>query len=136
VPRSQAKFDAQKRRTKTKTPGVFRSISGRYEIVYKDSSGKLRSEVIGDNFEEAKAARADRVATMARGGKVVRTRDNFGDYAETWIASLSRRPRTLDAYRYALDRHILPRFKNRRVADITADDVARMVSEMRRAGYS
>ena len=49
---------------------------------------------------------------------------------------MSRRPRTLDAYRYALDRHILPRFKNRRVADITPDDVARMVSEMRRAGYS
>ena len=75
------------------------------------------------------------MATMARGGKVVRTRDNFGDYAESWIASLSRRPRTLDAYRYALDRHLLPRFKNRRVADITPDDVARMVSEMRRAGY-
>ena len=78
-----------KRRIKTKAPGVFRSISGRYEIVYKDSSGKLRSEVIGDNFEEAKAARADRVATMARGGKIIRTRDTFGDYAERWIASLA-----------------------------------------------
>ena len=45
---------APKRRTKTRAPGVFRSSSGAYEIVYRDSDGTLRSKVAGNDFEAAK----------------------------------------------------------------------------------
>jgi hypothetical protein len=31
------------RRVKTKHPGIYRSVSGNYEILYRDSDGKLRS---------------------------------------------------------------------------------------------
>ena len=121
-----------KRRTKTKTPGVFRSSSGSYEFIYRDSDGKLRSQRVDGGYEDAKAARADMVAKLHRGERVAPAKVTFGDFAEEWISSIQRRPRTIDAYRYALDRHLLPRFKHRKLASITTDDIARMVTEMQR----
>ena len=46
------------------------------------------------------------------------------------------RPRTIDKHRYNLDRHLLPRFEQRKLADITPTDVARVVADMQRAGFS
>jgi integrase len=125
-----------KRRTKTKAPGVYRSVSGRYEIAYRDSDGRLRFETVGDNFEDAKARRAEVVGKLHRGERVARARGTFGNYAEEWLAGLNRRPRTLDAHRYALDRHLFPRFARRKLGDITTDDVARLVAGMQRDGYA
>ena len=48
-----------KRRTKTKATGVYKSISGTYEIAYRDSDGKLVFRVVDGGFEDAKAARAE-----------------------------------------------------------------------------
>src|SRR5687767_12347861 len=98
------------RRVKTKFPGIYKSVSGRYEIAYRDSDGRLRFETVG-TLEEAKAARADKVTKLARGERVTRDKRMFGDWAEEWHAGLTKRPRTLAAYRYALNRHLLPRFK-------------------------
>jgi integrase len=46
------------------------------------------------------------------------------------------RPRTRDAYRWALDRHVLPRFEHRRVASLTEEDVAELLAGMRAKPYS
>lgn len=46
------------------------------------------------------------------------------------------RPRTIEKHRYNLDRHLLPRFEQRKLADITPTDVARVVADMQRAGFS
>ena len=54
----------------------------------------------------------------------------FGDFAETIFAGMNARPRTLEKHRYHLDAHLLPRFRNRKVGEITTDDVARLISEM------
>jgi hypothetical protein len=35
------------------------SLSGRYEIAYRDPDGRLRIETVADTLEEAKAARAE-----------------------------------------------------------------------------
>ena len=59
-----------------------------------------------------------------------------GEYAEAWLASLNRKPRTIEAYQYALQRHLLPRFRRRRLNEITTNEVARLVAEMQKAGYS
>ena len=128
---------AEPRRTKMKgAPGVYRSISGRYEIAFRDSDGRLRFRTIGGNLEEAKAARAEIVSKLSKGETVRPTRATFGDYAEDWITSLIRRPRTIAAYRYALDRHLLPRFKRRKLSEITTDDIASLVADMQKAGYA
>jgi integrase len=125
-----------RRRAKTRFPGVYKSVSGRYEIAYRDSDGKLRFETVGDKLEEAKNRRADIVSKLGRRERVAPTKQTFGEWAPEWLAALNKRPRTIDAHRYALDKHLLPRFKRRKLPDITTDDVARLVAEMQRDGYA
>ena len=129
----------QPRRTKVKgTTGVYRSSSGRYEFSYTDSDGRFRFETCapGTTLEQAKAERASIVSRKAKGERVAPTRMRFADWAEEWLGSLNRRERTIAAHRYALDKHLLPRFRNRLLHDITTDDVARMVAEMERKGFA
>lgn len=125
-----------KRRTRTKAPGVYKSSSGRYEIAYRDSDGKQRFQVVDGSFEDAKTARAEVLDKLRKGAAVRPSRQVFGDYADTWLAGLSKRPRTIEAYTYALNQHLRPRFKQRKLSEIAANDVARLVAEMQRAGYS
>lgn len=132
----QAQPTKAPRRVKTKHPGIYRSVSGNYEILYRDSNGDLRSKVVVGSLEEAKAARADVVSKLGRGEKVAPTRVLFAEWSEEWLVGLNKRPRTIAAHRYALDKHLLPRFKRRKLADITADDIARLVAEMQRDGYA
>jgi integrase len=120
----------RKRRQRTKAPGVYRSVSGRYEIAYRDSDGKLRFKVVDGDFEAAKTARAEIIAKLGKGGKVRPSRVTFGDFAEEVVASVNRRPRTIEHHRYNLDRHLLPRFRALKLADIGTEDVARLVAEM------
>jgi len=56
----------------------------------------------------------------------------FGELAEQWLDEQTHlRPRTRDAYRWALDRHLLPRFEHRRVASLTAEDATELIAAMR-----
>lgn len=121
-----------KRRTKTKAPGVYRSRSGRYEIAYRDSDGRLVFRVVEGGLEDAKAERADVIGKLCRGEPVRRTKATFGEFAKTVMEGLNARPRTLEKHEYHLNAHLLPRFRNRKLADITTDDVARLVAEMTR----
>jgi integrase len=127
---------APKRRTKTKHPGIYRSISGRYEIAYRDSDGRLKFQVAGDTLEEAKSARADVVSRLGRGEQLRSTKETFETFAESVVASVTKRPRTIEKHRYHLRRHLNPRFRHRRLTDIQTRDVARLVAEMQRAGYA
>ncbi len=121
-----------KRRTRTKAPGVYRSVSGSYEIAYRDSDGRHVFKVVEGGFEDAKAARADIVGKLSRGEPIRNVKATFGEFAETVYEGLTGRPQTLAVHRWALDSHLLPRFRNRKLADITTDDVARLVAEMGR----
>jgi integrase len=56
----------------------------------------------------------------------------FGEFAETWLnAQTQLRPRTRDAYRWALDQHLLPRLKHRRLSSLTEDDATALIAAMR-----
>jgi integrase len=125
-----------KRRTRTKAPGVYRSVSGRYEIAYRGSDGRLRSKAIGDSFEEAKAARAEIVSKLSRGESVRHSKQTFEAFAEDVIDALNRRPRTVESHRYHLRSHLIPRFGRRKLGDITTADLARMVADMERKEYA
>jgi integrase len=133
----QEQATSGKRRVRVKShTGIYRSVSGSYEIAYRDSDGRLRFETQpkGTSLEEAKAARANVVSKLGKGERVAPSKEKFGDWAEEWLEGLDVRPRTIEAYRYALDKHLLPRFKNRKLAEITTENVARLVTEMRRDG--
>jgi hypothetical protein len=58
------------------------------------------------------------------------------NFAAEWLDALDLRPRTIDGYRYRLERHLLPRFARRKLTDLTVDDVARLVAEMKRGAYA
>jgi integrase len=111
-------------------------VSGRYEIAFRDSDGRLRFRTVDGSFEDAKALRAELVGKVRKGARVAPSRLTFSDYADEWIAGLDLRPRTIEGYRYRLERHLRPRFGRRKLAEITTDDVARMVAELKRAGYA
>ena len=48
---------------------------------------------------------------------------------------MNGRPRTIEKHRYNLERHLLPRFRARKLAEISTDDVARLVAEMTNGVY-
>lgn len=125
-----------KRRTRTKAPGVYRSISGRYEIAYRDSDGRLKFETVADTLEEAKAARADVISRLGKGEQMRSNKQTFEDFAESIVASVTKRPRTIEKHRYHLRQHLNPRFGRRRLTDIQTRDVARLVADLQREGYS
>ena len=118
------------RRVKTKATGVYRSSSGKYEIAYRDSDGRLIFQVVEGDFATAKAARAEIVGKLSRGEAVRLTKATFGEFAETIVDGMSGRPRTIEKHRYHLNAHLLPRFRNCKLADIATDDVARLVADM------
>lgn len=126
-----------KRRTKMKgAVGVYRSISGKYEISYRDSTGRLVFEVVDCGFEEAKGLRADRVARIGRGERVVAARETFSEIAELWFAAKAPRlrPRTHRLYRDALDLVLLPRFGRMRPAQVDADAIAKLIRDLESEG--
>jgi integrase len=55
---------------------------------------------------------------------------------EAKVAAGERHPRTLEAHRYQLDRHLLPALGRRAIASLTVDDVAELLHELRREGRS
>jgi hypothetical protein len=101
-----------KRRTRTKAPGVYRSVSGRYEIAYRDSDGRLRMETVGDTLEEAKAARREVLGKLDRGEKVRRTGRLFGEYADEVVAQIRGAERTKEKHEYHLRVHLKPRLRD------------------------
>lgn len=121
-----------KRRTSTRAPGVYKSVSGSYEIQYRDSDGKSVFKVVPGGFEDAKAARAEIVGKLSRGEPLRQSKATFGEWAETVLDGMSGRPATRTKHRYNVDRHLAPRFRARKLADISTDDVARLVAEMQR----
>ncbi len=113
-------------------PGTSPAV---YEICWTEN-GRLCWRTIEGGLREARAARGDAVAKLARGERVARTKLTFAEYAETWIETQSqRRPKTVRTYRDHLRLHILPRLGRRKLASITVDDVAALLADLQRTGY-
>jgi integrase len=62
----------------------------------------------------------------------------LAEYAATWLDSIRGlvRPRTYEGYEYRLERHVLPRLGQRRLDEISVDDVLALISDLRNAGYT
>lgn len=130
------------RRTKVKNhrgiywrPGPGRSKV--YEIGYTDETGTQRWLTIEGGREDAIAKREELQTRKRKGESVVPSRRTLDDAAEAWLAAQANlRPGTLALYRSNLRTHILPRLGRKRLAAITPDDVAALIADMTRAGYS
>jgi Phage integrase, N-terminal SAM-like domain len=88
------------------------------------------------------AARGLREELLARRGRGEATsakpRLRLSDAADLWLQGpvLDLRETTQAGYRNAVERHLRPRFGNRRLDAITADDLAQLVRDMRSSGKS
>jgi integrase len=109
-------------------------IAPPYEIFYVDSTGKQRWETIDGTLEDAEAKRAELRIRRRRGERIAPTRQTFEEYARAWLARQDVRPRTHELYVWALECHLLPRFGQRPLAQITSEEVAGLIADMRKRG--
>src|SRR4051812_7226858 len=109
--------------------GIYKNpASGRYEIQYSDSSGRVRWQRVPGGLREARVAKAEVQARLGRGDLVVRADRTLEDVGEEWLAAQHHlRPRTRQLYRTSLDRHIYPRLGRRRIGDVNPDRIAALI---------
>ena len=130
--KTKATHDPTKRR-----PTSYRGITSRVKAdgsktysVYH--AGRYWPVEGGEN--EAVAKQAELRGKAARGeAPVTPTKLTFAAVAEEWLASKHRlRPYTRLNYRATLNRLLIPRFGSKKIADITAEDVAALIRALER----
>src|SRR5215207_1083312 len=122
--------------------GIYRQPNGKYAVCWRHA-GRLRFRTVGFHVAEARRERLALIAATREGKVPVSPRLRFETVAGRWlerfeakVAAGERHPRTLEAHRYQLDRHLLPPFGRRRIAALTVDDVAELLHQLRRKGCS
>ncbi len=122
------------RRRERVEKGVYRR-SGKYEICWRDSTGRLRWKQIPGGIRTARAALAVEHARRARGERVLDTRLPFTEAADCWWESraLNVRASTQEAYRYHLDK-LRDHFGRTRLSAIGPAEVAAFLAKERRSG--
>jgi integrase len=129
-----------RRRPVARHPGIYYrprpggKVGPPYEIRYLDSSGKRRWAIVHGNLDEAEAKRAELLLRRRRGERIEPTRQTFAEYAREWLDRQEVRPRTRENYTWALEQHLIPRFGRRRLDQISCEDVAALIADMRRKG--
>jgi integrase len=127
-----------RRRPVSRHPGIYYrpradgKVGPPYELCYLDSTGKRRWEVIHGNLELAETRRAELRIRRNRGERIEPCRQTFQQYAEEWLERQTVRDRTLEIYRWALSKHLIPYFGRRRLDQITAEDIAAFIAHMKR----
>ncbi len=122
--------------------GIYRQPNGKYAVCWRHA-GRLRFRTVGFDVAEARRERLALIAATREGKVPVSPRLRFETVAGWWVerfeakvAAGERHPRTLEAHRYQLDRHLLPALGRRAIASLTVDDVAELLHQLRRAGRS
>ena len=127
-----------RRRPVPRHPGIYYrprrngKVAPPYEIAYLDSTGKRRWEIVHGNLDVAEARRAALRLRRRRGERIEPTRQTFEQYAREWLERQTVRPRTLEIYSWALNQHLIPYFGRRRLDQITAEDIAAFIAQMKR----
>ena len=135
----QAKRNATpRRRPVSRHPGIYYrpkpdgKVGPPYEIRYLDSGGVRRWAIVHGTLEDAEAKRADLLLRRRAGQRITPTRQSFEEYARDWLERQTVRPRTREKYRWALEQHLIPQLGRRRLDQITVEDVARLITVLRR----
>jgi integrase len=122
--------------------GIYLLPNGKYAVCCRRSD-RLWYRTVGPDLPLARREREALIDAVEAGVAPVSPRLRFETVADWWldrfkakVATGERHPRTLEAHRYQLDRHLLAAFSGRRVASITVDDVADLVHELRGHGCS
>lgn len=94
--------------------GIYRQQNGKYAVCWRHA-GRLRFRTVGFDVAEARRERLALIAATREGKVPVSPRLRFETVAGRWlerfeakVSAGERHPRTLEAHRYHLDRHLLP----------------------------
>ncbi len=122
--------------------GIYRQQNGTYGV-YLLVQGKPRFKTVGKKLAEARRQRDLLSAKAQRGELPAPSQVTFSALAETWIQGFEaqvrsgeRAERTLEHYRYHLDRNLLPALGRKRLQEISTDDCASLIATMRAKGLS
>lgn len=118
---------------------IYRRYDDRFEVGYRDSTGRQRWTRAFDTVTAARAARDDLLGRKARGDRVqTNPRLRFGEAADRWLGGqvVDLRPATQAIYRNAIDNHLRPRWGRHRLDAITVDDAANLVRDLRAGGLA
>ena len=113
---------------------IYRRPTGVLEVCFKDENGRLRWRTVDGGILAARKLRDDLASRRARGESIApNPKLRFGEAADRWLDGpvLDLRDTTQVKYRSIVDGHLRPRFDARRLDGIAADDVARLVRELR-----
>jgi integrase len=117
--------------------GIYLLPNGKYAVCCR-RSGRLWYRTVGPDLGSARSERLALVKAAEAGVPPVSPRLRFDHVAGWWlerfaakVAACERHPRTLEAHRYQLERHLLPALGARRIASITVDDVAELLHRLR-----
>ncbi|MGH2894336.1 MAG: hypothetical protein ACRDPM_13895, partial [Solirubrobacteraceae bacterium] len=119
--------------------GIYRRATGVLEVGFKDEVGRQRWRTVDGGILAARKLRDDLSARRARGESVApKPKLKLGEAADSWLEGpvLDLRETTQAKYRTIVNEHLRPRFEARRLDAIVADDLARLVREMRTDGKS
>jgi len=119
--------------------GIYRRSTGVLEVGFKDETGRQRWRTVDGGILAARKVRDDLAARRARGESVAqKPRLRFGEAADCWLSGpvLDLRETTQVKYRCMVNQHLRPRFDGRRLDAVNADDLARLVRELRAEGMS
>jgi integrase len=122
--------------------GIYLLPNRKYAVCCR-RAGRLWYRTVGPDLGAARSQRQALIAAAEAGVAPAAPRLRFDTVAGWWrerfaakVAAGERHPRTLEAHRYQLDRHLLPALGPRRIASITVDDVAELLDRLRRKGCS
>ena len=116
---------------------IYRRPTGVLEVGFKDASGLQRWRTVDGGVMAARKLRDDLLARRGRGDTAAPdSRLRFTEAATLWLEGPMQdlRPATQVGYRSAVEHHLRPRYRNRRLDAITADDLAALVRELRQLG--
>jgi integrase len=117
--------------------GIYLQKNGTYAVYYL-LNGKPRYKTAGCKIAEARRLRTLLLGKVERGELATPTRLTFAELAATWLEAFEalvvageRSPRTLENYTYLLNHHIIPAFGKKRLQEVTTDDIAALIVQMR-----
>src|SRR5919201_384443 len=140
APMQRQRNPRPRRRAVPRHPGIYYrprpdgKIAPPYELRYLDSRGTYRWEIVRGSLDDAEAKRAHLRVRRQQGERIEPTRQTFEQYARAWLERQEVRPRTRELYVWALEQHLIPRLGQRRLAQISCEEIPALISEMRRKG--
>ena len=122
--------------------GIYLLPNGKYAALCR-RAGRQWYRTVGSDLVLARSAREALIASADAGVAPASPRVRFDTVAGWWlerfeakVAAGERHPRTLEAHRYHLERHLLPALAPRRMSALSVDHVAALLHDLRATGCS